>query len=302
MRICVVGGTGLLGAPVARALAAEGHSVVIVARKDAALPAGDLRLVRADARDLTAMRAALDGCDAVHISLQGGPRPEDFVAVEAGGTSTIVKAAAEAGVGRITLISGLSVALMEAKEGAGDRVPASVAAKRRAELLLLESGIPCRVLRPSNVSEGLERSMAGRWALAPRERSMRSHWLSAVELGEWIARDLVSGNRSSTISSVLGPDALTIPEALALWGHILHPGLRVVSVPVPLLGLLATISRNPALRAGVEMLRFSRRLDESSPTIVGRDPIRLRRGIVECAQALKRPTPTLDVARPITVA
>lgn len=73
-RILVLGGTGLLGEPVARRLRADGFRVRIVTRDlEAACCAFDpsFEPVEADVRDREALEAAFGGCQGVHVSVAG---------------------------------------------------------------------------------------------------------------------------------------------------------------------------------------------------------------------------------------
>ena len=66
MKVLLTGGTGFLGKNVARALAARGHELRLLAREGsnlAGLPAGEI--VRGDVTDAASVRRAAEGCEAV---------------------------------------------------------------------------------------------------------------------------------------------------------------------------------------------------------------------------------------------
>ena len=69
MKIVIPGGTGQVGGVLSRALAANGHEVVVLSRHDAALAPG-VRGVRWDGRTEGAWCREVDGCDAV-VNLAG---------------------------------------------------------------------------------------------------------------------------------------------------------------------------------------------------------------------------------------
>ncbi len=107
--ILVVGATGMLGEPVARRLKDDGYRVRVLARDPgrahARLGEG-FEIVRGDVAEPGSLGRAVEGCFGVHISLRGGPDPESFEAVEHRGTANVAKAAARAGVRRISYLSG----------------------------------------------------------------------------------------------------------------------------------------------------------------------------------------------------
>jgi uncharacterized protein YbjT (DUF2867 family) len=89
--VLVIGGTGQLGAPVARQLRRDGYRVRLLARR---LPAArdrdaDLDYVQGDLEDTDALRSALAGCAAVHLSVRGGPTTESYARVDHRGPARV---------------------------------------------------------------------------------------------------------------------------------------------------------------------------------------------------------------------
>ena len=113
MRVVVVGGTGVVGAPAVRRLAAAGHEVVAVTRRPEAaerLRADGAAPVVGDPTDEEVLRRVLPGADAAitlltHIppylraALPGAFRENDRLRDQA--TRTLVEVAQAVGVGRI---------------------------------------------------------------------------------------------------------------------------------------------------------------------------------------------------------
>jgi len=109
-RILVTGASGMLGAGVARALAARGDEVVVMQRRASGL---GLAEVRGDVTDPKAVRQAVEGCEAVvhlaaKVSLVGDI--EEFRRINVGGTRTLLDAARASGVRRFVYVSSPSVA------------------------------------------------------------------------------------------------------------------------------------------------------------------------------------------------
>jgi farnesol dehydrogenase len=122
--VLLTGGTGYLGGRVAAALAAAGHEVRCLCRpgRESAAPAGT-HPVRGDVLDEGSVAAALRGCDAlVHMAAmvkRWAPDREEFDRVNVGGTESVLRAAAAAGVGRILYTSSI-VALGPTTGGVAD--------------------------------------------------------------------------------------------------------------------------------------------------------------------------------------
>jgi dihydroflavonol-4-reductase len=108
----VTGGTGFVGAAVARRLLSAGHRVRVLARpgNDRRLLAGlSVELVDGDLGDTGSLRRCLEGCSLLfHVAAMYTLWARDrsrFYEVNVGGTRRILAAAAEAGVGRVVYTS-----------------------------------------------------------------------------------------------------------------------------------------------------------------------------------------------------
>lgn len=102
MKVLLTGGTGFLGKHVARALAAAGHELRLLARPSSrreGLPRADV--VHGDVTDAASLRAAAQGCQAVlHMAAlvkTWAPERERFDAVNLGGLRHALAAARDAG-------------------------------------------------------------------------------------------------------------------------------------------------------------------------------------------------------------
>jgi uncharacterized protein YbjT (DUF2867 family) len=105
--VLVIGGTGQLGAPVVGQPRGDGYRVRVLARR---LPPAhdrdaDLEYVEGDLDDTDALRSALAGCAAVHVSVRGEPTAESYDRVEHRGPARVAELAARGGVGRLTYVA-----------------------------------------------------------------------------------------------------------------------------------------------------------------------------------------------------
>ena len=167
----VIGGTGMLGEPVARRLCADGHHVRIFTRsreKTQARFGAEYEVVEGDVEDLPALQAALHGCQGVHINLDGGLDPD----LERRGTENAARAAAKAGIQRLTYLSGTSVT-QENCWYAGTK------AKFEAEAAIRASGVPYTIFQATFFMETLPRFVRGTRASILGSQPHPWHWVAA---------------------------------------------------------------------------------------------------------------------------
>lgn len=109
MKILITGGSGFIGAVLARLLRDQGHRVVIY---DKAAPDSEFSL-RADVRDLTALKAAAEGVDVIYnlaAEHRDDVRPLSlYEDVNVGGARNVVAAAEHAGVNTVIFTSSVAV-------------------------------------------------------------------------------------------------------------------------------------------------------------------------------------------------
>jgi uncharacterized protein YbjT (DUF2867 family) len=149
VRVAITGGTGFVGAHLAKALVSQGHEVVLLARgvderplarEAVALPG--VRVARTGVGDPDGLLSAFRGADAVAhcagINRELGP--QTYAAVHVQGTRNVVAAAERAGVRRLALLS-----FLRARPDCGSGYHES---KWAAEEILRASGLEWTVLKP----------------------------------------------------------------------------------------------------------------------------------------------------------
>jgi nucleoside-diphosphate-sugar epimerase len=112
MRVLVTGASSLIGGGVAHALASRGDDVVCFQRSRAAA-VDDLEQRLGDVRDAAAVSAAAAGCDAiVHVAAKVGVSGAwaEYRSINVDGTTNVMVAARDGGVGRVVHVSSPSVA------------------------------------------------------------------------------------------------------------------------------------------------------------------------------------------------
>jgi nucleoside-diphosphate-sugar epimerase len=109
MNVLVTGGTGYLGQAIVRAVAQQGHSPTVFARRATASPDLPGACLNGDVRDHAAVRAAVRGMDAViHTAALVSvwrKDPADFDRVNVGGLETVIDVCASYGTPRLVVTS-----------------------------------------------------------------------------------------------------------------------------------------------------------------------------------------------------
>jgi len=277
--ILVLGGTGMLGAPVARRLQADGFTVRLLVRNEErarALFGDSFMLVEGDVADCADLQRALAGCDGVHVSVGG---PVDYVSAE-----NVTTLAPLLGVKRVTYVSGSTVS----QQNGGFPM---VQQKLMAEQVIRNCGVPYTIFCPTWPMEQLPRSVRDGRATLIGELPARYHWFAADDFAAMVSAAYQREDAANKRLYVHGPQALTMREALERFCATLHPEIKGVSV-LPLL-----IARTMAVVTGNDMLKFATDLMAYFKTAgeLG-DP-------AEANYLLGAPTTTLDawIARRATI-
>ncbi|MBI3292324.1 MAG: NAD-dependent epimerase/dehydratase family protein, partial [Elusimicrobia bacterium] len=126
-RAFVTGGTGFVGANVVRALLKAGVAVRALARPSSnrrSLEGLPVEVVEGDLLDALVLRKLVQGCDTVfHVAADYRlwvPDPAVMVATNVQGTDNVLRAASEAGVGRVVYTSSVAAVGRPLNGGMGD--------------------------------------------------------------------------------------------------------------------------------------------------------------------------------------
>jgi uncharacterized protein YbjT (DUF2867 family) len=259
-RVLVIGGTGMLGRPVAAALRAAGIGVRVVSRdvtRARALLAAEAgqaaaagyEVVAGDVQDPASLREALRGCDGVHLNMKSGPDAD----LERRVGRNVAAVAAELGLQRVTYLSGASVCEQNAW------FP-PIRAKLDAERALQEAAAPHTIFRATWFMESLPLFVRGGRAAYFGRQPHPMHWVAAGDYARMVAAAYAAPEAAGRRLYVHGPEAMTTHAALERYCAVAHPGAGVGSVPLWIASLMGLFSGE--LRAVTRLMRYFERVGE----------------------------------------
>ncbi len=254
--VLVIGATGLLGEPVARRLAAEGHCVRVMSRNRRRVTSRfgpGFEAVVGDVEDESSLKAAMDGCTGVHLNLSGRGDWD----LERRGALHASRVAADLGVRRLTLISGASTCEANAWFP-GTR------AKLEAERAVLASGAPYTIFRCTMFMELLPKMVRGLRAMVLGHQPTPWHWIAARDYAAMVCRAFETPAAAGKTLYVYGPEALTFEQALRIYQPLCAPGAKVTTVPWGVLRVMSWMpGRSELRRVGLPIMRYFSQVEES---------------------------------------
>lgn len=238
--ISVIGGSGMLGAPVARQLRADGYKVRVISRdsdKAERLLGPDFQFETADMLNVDQLKRALKGSDAVHINASGHSQ-RTYYNNHVLGTKNILTALADERIECISMIS-TALAYPEFADRWDNRY------KMEAEALLKASGLPYLVFMPSWFMESLPVFVQKQKLVQIGPSTQPIHWIAAQDYAREVSQSLANPTVRNRRVVIYGPESLTMTEAVAAYGR--HHDLRVHRLPTWLVKTIGVISRNEVL-------------------------------------------------------
>jgi uncharacterized protein YbjT (DUF2867 family) len=249
--VLLLGATGMLGLPVAQALASRGHRVRSLARNAEAarrLLGDGVDVVEGSAVSLPDVQSAMAGCEAVHINL---PQEAELTAAQ-----HVVRSAADQGIDRISYVSATTVC-------EANRWFELVDVKMRTEELLAESGIPHVVFCPTWVMESLENFIHGtRGVVIIGRNPPPLHFFAATDFGRMVAESYADRRAIGKRLFVHGPEGIRLPDAVERLFAACHPELKVMRLRLWQAGLMARFTRREELKNVTNLIDYFDRVGE----------------------------------------
>jgi nucleoside-diphosphate-sugar epimerase len=269
-KILIVGGTGMAGSAITRALSKAGMECRVFARREPqALPSG-ATFVRGDVANAEALASAALGCEQAVISLAG--RAAEFDRIEHRGSAAVVAAMGRVGGRRVVLLSGSSTGVASPWFESGQ-------AKQKAESAVLNAPLEGVVLRPSWFMETLDRMVRNGSISYFGGQPHPIHWLSLDDLGAAVVRALTSGETAGKTLPIYGPEGVTFGAAAAAYAKAMGLARGVRPMPLWIGKLIATFSKD--IRPFVQLMRVFESFREDADLSLSHS-------------LLGRPTTTLD--------
>jgi len=258
-KILVIGGTGMLGRPVAFQLLNDGFNVRVFTTNAASARTifGDrVEYAEGDVTELEEIIPAMDGCDAVYVNLKGGPLPVDYVRIEDLGSKNVYEAAIETGVERIVQISQANVDDRHLKH-------VFIRAKYEAEMALMESGLTYTILKPTWFFESLPLFIKDNRAVFVGSGKQSFYFLSAIDFAGIASKCFRTDKAENKVFTIFGPEPMPIPEAMRRFLSIVHPDITLDILPIWLARLSSLLTFNKSLKSAVAMMAFYDKNDDS---------------------------------------
>lgn len=210
-RMLVIGASGMLGAPVTRALVRDGFSVSVLAR-GAGKPVQGTRSVPGDVLDRASLERAMADVDGVYLNL-GTPLTarEDAELTEREGVANVLEVARSKGLRRVAMLS----PLFKAYQGTQGYDWWVLRVKIAAERAVMESPVPWTIFRASSFYENLEAGMRRGQKVSIMGRAWRpQRYLAAEDYATLVSKALATGDSERQVLVAQGPEAMNL-ETLA---------------------------------------------------------------------------------------
>lgn len=277
-KILVIGGTGMLGAPVAIQLQKDGFEVTILTRDpgSAKYKLGDsFRFVHGEVSDIDSIKKVFksNNFDAVHINLNA-LKYKDLEEIEVEGTKNIVEAAKESSIKKITIISGMGV-----KES--NAWSPFIQYKLEIANIIKSSNIPYTIFNCTHFLEGIHNYIRNGKISVFGKQPHPASWIAASDYAKMVSKSYSIEESNNKVISVLGPQKVTMKEVFQKYVKIVDPSLKFTEVPLGIIKLISIITFNGTLKFIVDLMNYFDKVAE--------EPIE---GTVN--EILGKPTTTID--------
>ncbi|MBO1330180.1 SDR family oxidoreductase [Streptomyces sp. VRA16 Mangrove soil] len=245
-RLCLVtGASGYVGGRLVPELLARGFRVRCLARTPEKLRdfewAGQVEIVRGDVLDPPSVEAALQGVDVAYYLVHGMGSGDDFEETDRRAAHTFARAAAQAGVGRLVYLGGLTPRDVPEAE-------LSPHLRSRAEVgrILLESGVPTAVLRAAviigsgSASFEMLRHLTERLPVMVTPRWVRTR-IQPIAVADVLRYLVGCADLPATVSRAFdigGPEVMNYRDMMQRYARVAElPHRMIVSLPMLTPGL-----------------------------------------------------------------
>ena len=249
MKILIIGASGMLAGPVIRKLDEAGFELRLFSRSvKPSMFINEYEIIQGDLFNTYDLDKAVQDCDAIHISVSTG---DEVKASEA-----ILDVAVKQQIKRISMVSGCTVS-------EENRWFSFIDQKFRAEQMIMQSGIPYFIFRPTWFFESLGMMVRdGRTTVLGKQTGMY-HWVAADDFGTMVVNAYRNEGNSSGIYYIYGPERYGMKEMLEMYCREFHPEIEKVSeTPIPVLRFIAFMTGNRQLKSAASLFSYFEKVKE----------------------------------------
>lgn len=249
IKVLVIGASGLLAGPFIRKLDEKGFDLRLFSRSvTPSMFVNDYDIMRGDVFNIADLEKAMNGCDAVHISIS----TDDDVRAVTG----IVEMAKKKEIRYISLISGCTVS-------EENRWFKFIDDKMKIEQMVKQSGLSWFIFRPTWFFESLGMFVRNGKASVLGRLTDRYHWVAADDMGKMVAEAYSTPGAEDRVYFVYGPERYTMKEMLGKYCGALHPEIKTVNeTPLLPLKIIAFLTRNRKLKFAVSLFGYFEKVKE----------------------------------------
>ncbi|KAA3638740.1 MAG: NAD-dependent epimerase/dehydratase family protein [Bacteroidetes bacterium] len=249
MKVLVLGASGLLAKPVIQHFDEAGFELRLFSRSvNASMFEKPYELMQGDVFKPEDLDKAMDGCDAVHITIS---KVDENLSTQA-----IIAAAKKHDIQLISMISGCTVA-------EENRWFKMIDNKWKAEQTLINSSIPYMIFRPTWFFESLGFFVRNGRASLLGKQPNPYRWLAAHDMGRMITTAYLKQAARNKIFFIFGPQKLLMKDVLEKYVEDRHPEINKVSVaPMWMMRVIAFLSGNKQLKMATDLFSYFQKVQE----------------------------------------
>jgi len=243
MKVLIIGASGLMAKQVIKHMDKAGFQLRLFSRKvNPSMFDKPYEIVRGDVFNQVDLDKAMDGCDAVHISIS--TENEGLAA------KMIADTAKQKGIKLISSISGSTVA-------EENRWFPMTENKYQAEQSIINSGIPYMIFRSTWPFETLALMVRDGKATLLGKQPHPAHWFATDDLGRMVATAYQNPEAKNKIFFVHGPEQHLMKDLLEKYCKYRYPEIKKVSsVPIGMIKAIAFLSGNKELKYAASLFGY----------------------------------------------